>query len=207
MTSQRAAHDATGWSAFYRGRDPDKYQEYCEERYKPFLALITARMMGVKHVDPHAHRICLELGCGMGTISSILGKVYKDATLVLTDINPDMLMMAAQRMAAQMMHENVAMFCVDLLSETAKPQEFEPSVVHSHGLLEHFTDAEALGIVDRHRDYYQVHYIPGEYPEPSYGDERLLPLAHWVKLLRPSRAYTFNDGLDYALVFHPKGYQ
>jgi hypothetical protein len=65
----------------------------------------------------------------------------------------------------------------------------------------------AQGVIDRHRDYYQVHYIPGQYPSASFGDERLLPLSHWQKVLRPARAFTFNEGLDYALVFHPRGYQ
>jgi hypothetical protein len=112
--------------------------------------------------------------------------------------------MAAKRLADLGMHERVAMFELDVTEADAIPS-FEPSVVHSHGLLEHFSDEQAAAIVDRHRAFYQVHYIPGLYESQSYGDERLLPLEHWRKVLRPSRAYTFNEGLDYALVFHPRG--
>jgi SAM-dependent methyltransferase len=200
MTSQTSSHDPSGWPEFYKGRDNAKYQAYCEERYKPFLALIAARM-SMFHPEEASS---LEIGCGIGTISAIIGSAFPRSTLVLADANLTMLERAAKRLAELGMHERVAMFELDLTASDAKPS-WEPSVVHSHGLLEHFSDEQAAAIVDRHRDHYQVHYIPGLYESQSYGDERLLPLEHWRKVLRPARAYTFNEGLDYALVFHPRG--
>lgn len=200
MTSQSETVQSK-WAEFYKGREGPDYRKYCEERYKPFLALIAARM---SMMDPDA--MSLELGAGTGVISAIIGRVFPRAALVVADNDFAMIQMAAQRLAAEGLHEQVSMFEADILDPTVKPDGWHPTVVHSHGVLEHFTDEEARGVIDRHRDFYQVHYIPGLYPEPSFGDERLLPLDHWVKALKPSRAFTFNAGLDYALVFHPRGY-
>jgi tRNA G46 methylase TrmB len=190
-------HDPSGWTGFYQGRDPAAYQSYCGERYKPFLALVGARL-GMADPD---EQVSFELGIGAGTITAILAEVYPRAGFVGVDVNEGMLDMAIQRIKT----ENLILLHQDARAKPTNPN-FRPTVVHSHGLLEHFSDADARTIVDHYRDHYQVHYIPGLYPEPSYGDERLLPLDHWVKALRPSRAYRFNDGLDYALVFHPRSY-
>lgn len=195
MTSQ---HDPSGWPEFYANRDPASYKAYAVERYKPFLALITARL-GM--ADPEEVGSC-ELGIGAGTITSILAEAFPRGWFAGVDINQRMLEMATKAIGT----DRYVLLCGDVRQSVNNPN-FRPTVVHSHGLLEHFSDADAATIVDNYRDHYQVHYIPGLYPEPSYGDERLLPLDHWVKTLRPSRAYTFNEGLDYALVFHPRGYQ
>jgi hypothetical protein len=44
----------------------------------------------------------------------------------------------------------------------------------------------------------QVHYVPGLYPAPTFGDERLMSVAEWWDICNPSQIITFNDGLDYA---------
>lgn len=50
----------------------------------------------------------------------------------------------------------------------------------------------------------QVHYVPGLYAEPSFGDERLMSVDAWWKICQPDQIITFNGGLDYALVFERK---
>lgn len=47
----------------------------------------------------------------------------------------------------------------------------------------------------------QVHYVPGLYEKPTFGDERLLPVQAWWEIAKPDQIITFNGGLDYALVF------
>lgn len=196
---------STSWPDFYRGRGGYDYEKYCAERYKPFLGLVAARMRTMlDHSDEDI--ISVELGAGTATVSTIIGRAFPQANLIVTDIDMRMIDMAASRLAEACLEANVLLYQADVTNSGCVPDNFDPTVVHSHGLLEHFDDATVKEIVDRHRPWYQVHYIPGLYPEPSFGDERLLPIEHWVGLLRPSRYYTFNGGLDYALVFHPQGY-
>lgn len=75
-------------------------------------------------------------------------------------------------------------------------------VVHSHGMLEHFDDHAIRQVIHNFRQArVQVHYVPGLYPEPSYGDERLMSVEQWEDICAPDQVLTFNDGLDYALIF------
>jgi hypothetical protein len=57
-------------------------------------------------------------------------------------------------------------------------------------------------VIDNYRHAHtQVHYVPGLYDKPTFGDERLMSVDAWWKICKPSQIITFNDGLDYALVF------
>lgn len=78
-------------------------------------------------------------------------------------------------------------------------------VVHSHGMLEHFDDHTIRDVILAHSHArVQVHYVPGLYDEPTFGDERLLPAEAWMDICAPDRIVKFNGGLDYALIFERK---
>jgi hypothetical protein len=78
-------------------------------------------------------------------------------------------------------------------------------VVHSHGMLEHFDDHTIRDVIRAHSHArVQVHYVPGLYDEPTFGDERLMPAESWMDICAPNQIIKFNDGLDYALIFERK---
>lgn len=174
------------WATFYEGRATASYLDYAERRYKPFIDAILAR------VTPGD--VVLELGAGVGTITAALEKhVGEIATLVATDIDPDQLRILGQRFEGT----DVIVSRSDVTSGTPCSAA---DVVHSHGMLEHFDDATIRKIIGTYRGLTQVHYVPGLYPHPTFGDERLMPVERWWDIVKPSQIITFNDGLDYALV-------
>lgn len=179
------------WAQFYAGREGASYLLYARERYKPFLDAIKSR---IKYGD-----VVLELGAGTGTITRALLDVGRErmrkATFLATDIDPDQLATLSARFEG---FENVIVSRLDATSGVPASAD----VAHSHGMLEHFDDETIRKVVDSYRDiaHTQVHYVPGLYPKPTFGDERLMPVERWWDIVKPSQIITFNDGLDYALV-------
>lgn len=177
----------SAWKAFYDGREGHDYLNYVKERYKPFIEAVVSRIAPTDMV--------LELGTGTGTIT----KAVVDASLqgprlrfCATDIDPEMVGIARQRLVS----DDVAVFKMDAL------QPCYANVVHSHGMLEHFDDDTIRSVIEAHSHArVQVHYVPGEYEFPTFGDERLLPVKAWWDICKPDQIITFNGGLDYALVF------
>jgi hypothetical protein len=184
------------WKSFYKGRCGGKggasYFEYFKKQYEPFLRV--ARIFAASAQGPS-----LELGAGLGNTTAYLQELDASEGMhrehhVLEQC-PEMGVLLQRRFGSSVTHVRA---CA-LEYTTRKPYH----LVHSHGLLEHFTDAEITKIIGNHRGAAaQVHYVPGEgHGEPSFGDERLLPIDHWVDLTRPDSHFTFNDGKDYCLVY------
>lgn len=182
------------WTDFYEGRLLDSgYKEYVAERYGPFIQDIVSQMKSGDRV--------IEVGCGLGTITKILTE-YAGRPFVgfrAFDLSPDMVHYARLNLRGKG-HE----YPVDV-HDVRFPTRFKPDIVHSHGLLEHFNDEGVEAILAAHREdgaRVAIHYVPGEkYEKPSFGDERLLPLAEWVKKFEPSWAFDFNEGYDYCLAW------
>lgn len=180
----------TNWPEFYANRLGRSYLGYCQDRYKPFIDAIWDNTMRGCHI--------LEIGCGTGTITQALLERPGCHRHILLDHDPIMLDMAKFRLRE---HPRKTEF-LEADARTHDYGHFDLHLIHSHGVLEHYQDDDILKIVEaaRHCSTVQIHYVPGLYDTPSYGDERLLPLSHWVNLLKPKSAFTFNDGLDYGLV-------
>jgi cyclopropane fatty-acyl-phospholipid synthase-like methyltransferase len=174
------------WAQFYAGRADASYLEYAKQRYAPFIEAIRSRIT--------AGDVVLELGAGVGTITAALFGVDEFATLVATDNDPDQLAALRKRFD----ETDVLVARRDATGGISGPAD----IVHSHGLLEHFDDETIRKVVDTYRGVAraQVHYVPGCYPTPTFGDERLMPVSRWWEIVKPSQIITFNDGLDYALV-------
>jgi SAM-dependent methyltransferase len=177
------------WADFYRNRADDGYLAYVKDRYAPFIGSIRSRL---RNGD-----LVLELGCGTAAITKALidGSRPYSATFAASDIDPAMLEMARRRLA----DDDAVVFDCDAL----RPK-IRADVVHSHGLLEHFDDGTIRDIIRANRSRAQVHYVPGLYPKPSFGDERLMSAAEWRRICRPDEIMTFNNGLDYALIFEAR---
>ena len=192
------------WSQFYAGRTGHDYRKYVSERYDTFIERII-------YEGRNCHTF-LELGVGMGTITSILmermtglsrGFAGVDRDEQMVETAGKNLMLAYDEWGAD---EPPPIFTKDIrYLELTKGKVKSPNIlVHSHGVLEHFSDEEIRQIVQQF-DTPQVHYVPGNgYGSPSRGDERLLPLDYWRELVQPQEVFTFNGGLDYGLVLNPK---
>lgn len=176
----------SAWAKFYEGREGREYQQYVEERYKPFIDAIKYRI--------RPHDAVMEIGCGTGAISHALATWSRkplNVRLSATDRETTMVDISFKRL----WDHNVATYTRDAL----KPSDCD--VVHSHGMLEHFDDDMIRRVISAHGKAAQVHYVPGLYAEPSFGDERLMSVDAWWKICSPDQIITFNGGLDYALIF------
>lgn len=177
------------WATFYEGRASMNYLLYARERYRPFLDAIRSR---IKTGD-----VVLELGAGVGTITRAL--IGARCHFWATDLDKDQLRTMSARFSD---FPEVTVSRLDATSGVPAMAD----VIHSHGMLEHFDDDTIRKVIDTYRRFgrTQVHYVPGLYETPSFGDERLMSVAAWWKICKPvglSQIITFNDGLDYALVF------
>lgn len=174
------------WATFYAGRNTASYLEYAKLRYAPFIDAIVAR---IDHQDT-----VLELGAGTGTITAALQSRGRKAFYFATDNDLDQLKTLNKRFA----HTHVMVQRLNAIADV----DTGADVVHSHGMLEHFDDDTIRRVINRHpKRTKQVHYVPGLYDKPTFGDERLMSVDAWWKICKPSQIITFNDGLDYALVF------
>jgi trans-aconitate methyltransferase len=179
----------SAWKAFYEGREGHDYQSYVEQRYAPFINAINDRI--------GSRDLVLEIGCGTGTITKALYGVreFPSTKFCATDVDPAMVNSTRQRMGTL----DVAVYAQDALNSRFPTQA---DVVHSHGMLEHFSDDDIRKIIANYSSArVQVHYVPGLYPEPTFGDERLMSVADWWRIAQPDQILTFNEGLDYALIF------
>lgn len=184
------------WSKFYSGRGGESYRQYVRDRYAPFIGAIADRIGYDSHV--------LEIGAGTGTITSILADYngHDNQRFCATDVDPEMVKATKCRLEALGL-DAVSVFTEDAIGAQHPTQA---DIVHSHGMLEHFDDDTIRKVIENYREhaYHQVHYVPGLYPEPTFGDERLMPVDAWWRICKPvglSQIITFNEGLDYALVF------
>lgn len=183
----------SAWKNFYAGREGHDYRMYVRDRYAPFIEAIASR---VKCID-----LVLELGTGTGTITSLLADYHNDETskFAATDIDPEMVSIAKERMADHNLID------VSVYRENAFIGGTQAEVVHSHGMLEHFDDFTIRKIIENYSHArVQVHYVPGMYGEPTFGDERLMPVQAWWDICKPDQIVTFNEGLDYALIFEKR---
>lgn len=181
------------WADFYADRVGTGYEDYCRTRYNPFLSEIVSHL-------PYDGR-AVEMGCGTATISNILVSYpgRAQAKHIIIDRDPEMLQLAKFRCRHNTRRVQLLQF--DFREDLGEYHFGKIDVVHSHGVLEHYGDDDIVKIVDKFKTIapVQVHYVPGLYPKPSFGDERLLPLQHWADLLAPEEAFAFNDDLDYCL--------
>lgn len=190
----------SAWAAFYKTRDPERYLRYAQNRYAPFLSIVQA------HVRPGD--MVLEAGCGMGTITRALHANGTPAKqFVMVDKCPEMLGIAAHA-ARYMPEDKIRLFGIDIRELSNDPRLGAFDVIHSHGVLEHFSNEDIRAII-KHQflcgprpPRALIHYVPGEkYDTPSFGDERLMSAEQWREICEPHTIVPFNDGFDYALVW------
>lgn len=134
----------------------------------------------------------IELGCGIGNISRALSDL--DCGLICVDNVKDMLSFSAQNKLngrAQFIEADITRY-----------YRIPGDVAHSHGVLEHFSNAQIQRAIKIQQIQYRelIHYVPGaKYSVPSFGDERLMTPEQWDAICKPDEIIEFNDGFDLIL--------
>lgn len=170
------------WSEFYEGRINSSYQEYFENRYAPFL----------NHIEDLAKPISFirEEGIGIGSVSKALRKRSDFYILSGFDNSEFMIELSKKN------NPDLKVYYDDIFNPVNSTRA---DIAVTMGVLEHFSDAEILSILQRYErnNEQSVHYVPlDKYITPSFGDERLLPYEYWVELINPKYYEVFNDGHD-----------
>lgn len=181
------------WYEIYSERMNQKYFSHVKFKYSPFIDTIIAG--GI--CDPLINTF-VELGCGAGNITKALIEcVPARFKFLMIDNCPQMLRLAMQNNPfAQAYSHNI------LNTSNFHYQSSGSALVHSHGVLEHFNDSDINMIISNNRNCDQIHYVPGTlYKVPSRGDERLMGIDEWNRILKTNNDVrfdlsSFNDGYD-----------
>lgn len=189
--------DLSKWGQMYLSRVGDSYPAYCRQQYRPFLDIIRSEIYDLSLSQPIV--TVREEGCGIATITKVLAqdtdpKVVKYSVM---DINEDQVESARANLRNLVQHVDIQR------GNILEPQE-PVSIIHGHGVLEHFSDVQIHNILTRQcREAGIVtHYVPLiGWGHQSFGDERLLTPVHWIKTHQPCYWEIFNDGKDLAMVW------
>jgi len=193
------------WPDFYQHRiNSMAYEAYFAERYQ--------KMLEFMHEIVPKHNLIVEEGVGIASLAKAFHTLYPDhAGFVGFDNNYDMLVLAMKNTAGL---DTIFAYDDILNSKWDKPDMqmgLTPQLVVTHGVLEHFTDEQIPSVLDRYANkgdeikYSSLHYVPTDkYLMPSFGDERLLSVEHWLNLVKPTEWFTMNDGYDLVLYVKPE---
>lgn len=177
------------WKNYYQNRVGESYADYCAIRYKPLIQII-------ENFKPAT---LTEEGCGIGTITKILHRNNPLRKYSISDLYDGQLELAKQNLNIKNLHITQN----NILTANNKSKS---DIVFSHGVLEHFGNSEIEDIIYRQKQFANkavIHYVPlAGWEKPSFGDERLLPLAYWIEKFSPNVFEIFNDGKDCVLVWN-----
>lgn len=188
----------TDWADFYKDRvNSDSYKAYFVNKYKEYFnAIILVKA-------PYIHGIA-EFGAGIGTCSIILKQLYGYRAQVGYDICPKMIELAVQNAGYD---HNLMFHLWDITQKFPQLRRFD--VIHSHGVLEHFSDIEIQNIFYHQTTYTDaiVHYVPtNAYEEPSFGNEKLMSPDQWREILSDwdIELKLFNENRDMLIIWQNK---
>jgi trans-aconitate 2-methyltransferase len=157
--------------------DPDRYLTYADERGRPFVELLA-------RVDADSPRTVVDLGCGPGNLTRLLGDRWPDAEVTGLDSSPEMIAKARQAAGA-------------IRFDVADLRDWSPTapvdVLVSNATLQWIPDH--LGLLPRlvasvTPGGWLAFQVPGNFDEPSHTIRRELEseaeyAAHTGDLDRP----------------------
>lgn len=195
------------WSDYYKGRLGQSYVSHVYKNYKAHIEAIRLRITQLALSKNNAIKPLrvVEAGCGIGSITINLADMSDHKTVICSgfDVSEGQVGNSRENALLNNVGDRVSFHKGDIFnSEMYK----DAHIIHSHGVLEHFSDDDIMKILltqlSAPNVRYVIHYVPLEgWKTPSYGDERLLPLTHWVNEFAPTRTFAFNDGKDAVLVW------
>lgn len=172
----------SAWADFYRDRvDNPKYEAYFQDKYHDYL-------LSVSCLAPYPTKV--ELGCGTALTTKLME--YKGVFGI--DSSVEMLRFAKINSPT----------IIPIKMNILKFRPYAPMAIYSHGVLEHFSDLEIRCLIAKCKraKCKMVHYVPTDkYLIPSFGDERLMSKAKWLKLTRPTGYIESNSKQDLTLIF------
>lgn len=170
------------WSNFYKNRINNSYSNHIRTHYSLFLEEIEKRI--------NTNSKVLEIGCGIGSITKLLKPKSK---YLISDINQQMLNLS-------FLNTKRKGFIYDIKT----PLNSKVDLIHSHGVLEHFSDTEIYSIIKNQLNCTKnlIHYVPSnKYKTKSFGDENLWSKEEWEKICNPNKIIEFNNKYDLMLIW------
>lgn len=164
------------WDQFYS--TVDSFEEYANAPHiKHFLKTVLNYW--------HDGKI-LEVGTGTGYMSIWLSRSFPYNEVMALDQNKEIVRRAAYMNGA--LSGKVA-FCEGSAFNLASlfPNERFDVIFHQ-GFLEHFSDEEIIALLEQQLRlaHYVIFSVPSKfYPRIDFGDERLMELEDWLKILAP----------------------
>ena len=181
------------WPAYYRNRLNARYEWHIRTRYKYMINRI-AREMG-------DFSVVLEAGAGIGSITKQLIRFDNTKRYMLLDNSNDMIELSRRNLTEEVKSVTINHILHDIRYPIGL---HEKVLIHSHGVLEHFSDDDINNILKHQINSSELifHYVPSDkYQYQSFGDERLMSPAEWSDICRPDAIEEFNDGYDLLLVW------
>jgi len=174
------------WDDYYEDK-LDSYDEYIKAPHiRKFLNNILSRWSGGN---------ILEVGTGTGYMSIWLSKACPYSKIIAVDKNEQILKRAASingTLNGKALFSRCDAF---KLEHTFKDEKFD--VVFHQGLLEHFNDDDIVQLLSQQLNTarYVIFSVPSKfYPRQDFGDERLMDIEEWLKILAPFRsAITYSE--------------
>lgn len=169
----------------------DKYFDYLCNKYEKFICDI------LNSIVINNYNVIIEAGCGICSITRSLIEQDPERVYIGLDKSKKMLDLSLHNLLAIPNKENFTLAQCDIVKE-----QYCGDLVHSHGVLEHFSDKQIQKIICYQRKNFKelIHYVPSyKYKTPSFGDERLLTINQWKKICNPNEIIEFNDGYDLIL--------
>lgn len=168
------------WSKYYASRVNSKtYDAHFIAKYGTLIKYVRS------HIKRNTSTLIIEEGCGIGSVSRQLLNYFPHNPYMLMDMDKEMLSLSKENLN-KFKNANLTFVQKNILHslDIIYPHD---KIVITHGVLEHFSDEQIKSITNSYSEkgFVQFHYVPIDgYKTPSFGDERLLPLDHWLKLLK-----------------------
>ena len=182
---------SNNWVEFYKARMNKSYRNHLRTRYKDTFDYI--KSLGGETFG--------QFGCGMGNASRFLAEDLTNTKHLLIDICKGMLGLANENMLDSSPNHKYDTILGDIKKQL---KTTKLDVIHSHGVLEHFSDDDIRKVIANQKELCDnlVHYVPSyKYLEPSFGDERLLKPQDWHDICKPDEIIESNDGYDLTLIW------
>lgn len=201
--------NGVSWSDFYKGRLGQSYVSHVYKNYKAHIEAIRRYIIQLSLSKDKSKTIkplrVVEAGCGIGSITLNLADMSDHKTVICSgfDVSEGQVVNSRENALLNNVGDRVSFHKGDIFN---RDMYKDAHIIHSHGVLEHFNDDDIMEILltqlSAPNVRYVIHYVPLEgWKTPSYGDERLLPLTHWVNEFAPTRTVAFNDGKDAVLIW------
>ena len=181
----------TTWDEYYKSRvRNNEYRAAFRLKYGLFLKEI---IFNIKRLAQELGTpvILKEEGCGIGTVSLSISSMEEKllGSMGLTSVSET-------KEVSKVIFSDISPVMLGLCHENTCP----PSIVVTHGVLEHFADDDIMKIIstyDNDNVLFQAHCVPtNRYKSPSFGDERLLAPEVWDALIKPDYYILDNNGCD-----------